>query len=201
MSDEYRNKMSKEEIGSMVIQPVLYYDWVVPDFQNWAKSKSIKDFCWGPVFIIQNTKFRFAWYPNCSANQIETQIWLTKESKASIALARLSISLIGNDGSEKQICSKLNLDFEENYLDLTEPDANLTQDDLTPKFLPNGELRIRGRIEIKPEEIKLAKAIPMDGRTLVTNLRKEFAADEQLTFTDCVLVRCVSEIINCKFSS
>ena len=111
-----------------------------------------------------------------------------------------SLSLVGDDGTEKQLSSKSNLAFKRSYLNESGSDARLTQDDLTPKFRPNGELRIRSRIEIKPEEIKLAKAIPMDGRTLVTNLRKEFAADEQLTFTDCVLVRCVSEIINCKFS-
>ena len=192
--------MSKEEIGSMVIQPVLYYDWVVPDFQNWSKSKSTKDFCLGPIFIIQNTKFRFAWYPNFPSGTDIARIWLRKESEASITLAKFSLSLIGDDGTEKHLSSKSNLAFKRSYLNESGSDARLTQDDLTPKFLPNGELRIRGRIEIKPEEIKLAKAIPMDGRTLVTNLRKEFAADEQLTFTDCVLVRYVSEIINCKFS-
>jgi hypothetical protein len=112
-----------------------------------------------------------------------------------------SLSLVGDDGTEKTICCKTNVTFEKRFLNESGSDGKLTKDNLTPKFLPNGELRIRSRIEIKPEEIKLAKAIPMDGRTLVTNLRKEFAADEQLTFTDCVLVRCVSEIINCKFTS
>jgi hypothetical protein len=180
--------MSKEVIGSMVCKPVLYYDWVVPDFLNWSNSKLPKEFCLGPFFVIQNTKFCFAWYPNYSSMSTDNvQIWLRKESEAPITLARLAISLIGDDGSEKQICSKSNLDFKENYLSLSAPDAELTEYDLTPKFLLNGELRIRGRIEIKSKEIKPVEVVATEELSLVDDLRKEFA-DGTMSFTDFVLV-------------
>ncbi len=94
MSDECRNKMPKEEIGSMVIQPVLYYDWVVPDFQNWANSKSTKDFCLGPVFVIQNTKFCFGWYPNNEKWAGKVPIWLQCLSDPPIVLNRKYFLLV-----------------------------------------------------------------------------------------------------------
>ena len=177
--------MSKEEVRSMVCKPVLYYDWVVTDFQNWSNSKLPKEFCVGPCFVIQNTKFRFAWYPNYSSLLTDNvRIWLRKESEAPITLARLTISLIGDDGSEKQICSKSNLDLG-NYLNV--PDAKLTRAGLAPKFLLNGELRIRCRIEIKSKEIKPLEVVATEELSLVDDLRKEFA-DGTMSFTDFVLV-------------
>ena len=180
--------MAAEEIGSMVCEPVLFYDFVVPDFLNW--SKDLSEYFWWPEFHVKNKKFKFGFYPNNVTWTGEVPIWLCCLSVTDppIVLARFSLSLIGNDGSEKQICSKANVTFEGDYLDDFEPDAKFAKANLDPDFLPNGELRIRCRIEIKSNEISPVRVVPKDGFSLVEDLRKEFA-EGTMAFTDFVLVK------------
>ena len=179
--------MSEEKLGSMVRQPALSYDWVVPDFLNWTKTKTERDFVSGPDFVIQNKTFCFECCPQTKTIRLRGQ-------SPPVTFTRFSFSLIGVDGLEKQMGSRTSDHF---WASPGLPVVNvivgrLFANDLTPNFLPNGDLRFRCRIEFKSGENNLAEVFPTDGTTLV-DLRREFA-DQPLAFTDCVLVRFIYRI-------
>ncbi len=157
---------------SMFSEPALCYDWVVPDFLNLTGNV----YCKGPVFVVQNKIFCF----RCWTGD-KFFIWIERLSGPPTVLARISLNLVMKYGSEKLICSA------KNFEDLV---GRLAKADLTPYFLPNGELRVRCRVEVQGE--LAAKVASMHGRTLLENLRKEFADQSGLTFTDCVLVSIIS---------
>ena len=158
---------------SMVCEPVLCYDWVVPDFLNSTGLVSYK----GPDFVVQNSTFTF----KCRATRGKVLIWIQCVKDLPTVFDKISLNLVSKDGTEKHFCSATNSD-----IGADRPMFKLTEGDLTPDFLPNGELRVRCRVEVKGEPA--AKVSPMPGQTLVENLRKEYADQSALTFTDCVLV-------------
>jgi hypothetical protein len=157
-------------VSTIVFEPVLCYDWIVPDFLNLARD----DIRRGPDFVVQNKKFKF------SCSHIRDQFLITVEgcSGSPSVLARGSLSLVSNIGSEKCIRSFV--------LEGEELVGKLIETEFTTDFLPNDELRVRCRIEIEGEPA--AKVDPMHGQTLIENLRKEYVGQSALTFTDCSLV-------------
>jgi hypothetical protein len=160
-------------VSTIVSEPALCYDWVVPDFVSLTGHVHSK----GPVFVVQSKKFTVV----CNPISYNFYIWIECLSDPPTVLTRVSLNLVIKDGSEKLICSGTNFNIgDENLV------GKLTEADLTPNFLYNGLLRVRCRIEVQGEPE--AKVAPLQGRTLIENLRKEFADQSTLTFTDCVLV-------------
>jgi hypothetical protein len=182
-----------ELIGSMVCQPVLFYDWVIPDFLNWVNAKSSEDSMIGPNFIIQNKRFFFAGMLN-ALPQSTVRIWLGKRSQDPICLSHFSLSLVKDDGSEKEICSKTNVTFTASFLDDSKEDGKFNKGSLEG-FLSNGKLRIRSRIKIgyqeKTTKLKTDVSAQENSQTnvasLIVDLSLQFS-EQTLSFTDTVLV-------------
>jgi hypothetical protein len=168
------------EVGSMVCQS-LFFDWLIPDFLNWAKSKSAKDFFTGPDFIIHGKTFWIGLYPNGSAASVK--VLLGNHSENPLFVDRFSFSLVSDDGSELDIGSETEVTFKKKYLDVE--DATFQKTCLQPKFLPNGELCIRCRIDIgQSKEIRLRT--PIQERSIADDLSQQFAV-QSLSFTDTIL--------------
>ena len=185
--------MEPENIGSMVCRTVFSYDWVIPDFLNWASSKSAKYFCIGPDFIIEDALFYIGWFPNdsqgCLANDFKIRIWLGKRSQDPITAEHFSFSLVGKAESELDIGSKRNVTFKESFLNKSFEDAKFQKASLTSNFLLNKELRIRFRIKIKSKE----KNLSIQDQSLVDDLCQQFE-EQSLSFTDAILVCGETEI-------
>ena len=171
-----------DKFGSMVCrQPVLLHlcDWVIPEFHNLAKSAN-GSFS-GPDFIIQDKTFFIGLLPNTSVC-----IWLGKRSQAPIIVNHFSFSLVANDGSELVIGSKPTVTFTETYLNTSVEDATFQKFSLQPKFLPNGELRIRCRIQIESSQEKKQET-PIQDNSLLDDMTHQIA-EQNLPFPDVVLV-------------
>ena len=189
--------MSAEKIGSMSRRSALCYDWEVSDYRNWAKTQPNQCFVSGPDFVIQNKTFFFHWNNGLPGEAM--RIWIGCRS-APVSLAGFSLSLMGGDlmaDTEKLLCSKRKVAYSSVLLVSTP----IAVADLTPKFLPSGELIIRCRIEVESDEVvsdevNLAKVVLEDGTTLVGDDLRRVVDDQQLAFTDCVLVRFSSRNYN-----
>jgi hypothetical protein len=172
-----------ELIGSMVCQPVLFYDWVIPDFLNWASSAPSQGFSFGPDFAIRGITFFIAWYPNATNGTV--RIWLGKRSEGPIILDHFSLSLVGDDGSEREICSKENVTFNDVFTNESKEDAIFQKSSIPPKFFPNGELCIRSRIKIRSQKHHLVA--PIQDNSVADDLSLQIATGN-LSFTDSILV-------------
>jgi hypothetical protein len=183
-----------EPIGSMVCQPVLFYDWVIPDFLNWADTApSQLHPSLGPDFIIRNKRFFFVCYVNATHGTV--CIWLGKGSEDPIFLSHFSLSLVREDGSEKEICSKTNVTFTDSFLDEFKEDGTFNKGSLAGFLSTNGELRIRSRIKVryqeKPKELKTDVPVQENFQNNVASLMDDLSlqfSEQTLSFTDSSLV-------------
>jgi hypothetical protein len=178
-----------EQLGSMMCQPVLFYDWVIPDFLNWADTAPSDDSSAGPEFIIQNKRFYFVCYVDTTSGTV--LIWLGKGSEDPVFLSHFSLSLVRYDGSEKEICSKRNVTFTDSFLDGYKEDGKFN----LAGILPTGELRIRSRIKIgyqeEPKQLKTDVSIQENLQTNVASLIDDLSvqfSEQTLSFTDTALV-------------
>jgi hypothetical protein len=168
--------MAAALVGSMVCKPALFNDWVLPDFLKWANTKSTEDCCIGPDFVVRGQTFFILMMPNSPRGTVRVR--LGKRSKDPIFLNHFSISLIGEDGSRKEIVSKNNCSFDKEY----------TEDAIFQKnsnFDYNGKICIRATINIRSQN-KLMIA-PIQDNSLVDDLSFQLA-EQTLSFTDAVLV-------------
>lgn len=170
--------------GSLECCPILSYDWVIEDFLEWAKAAT--DFARGPKFVVGGIRFSIGCYPNKRPDTM--YIWLQNHDKQPVAVANFSLHMVANDKTLLEICSKKNVAFgaDSHYLDkasLDTADARITKSKIDPKFLPN--LRIRCQLELVSSQPVIDQAFPVQGSSLVDDLRREI---NNRRFCDLTLV-------------
>ena len=181
--------MESEKIGivKQKYSSVTVVDLSMDGFYQWFDVRSDLSaqpdnsnllFLKSPTFSIENVNF-------CLAFQIVPErekylVWLCNSGGPEVDLKFMSLSLVALDGSEKELCRKVNVRCKDGTFRLDEavPDANFDPFKSDQKFFPNGHLTIRCRVEIKSEE--LLPNLP----TLADNLGKL----DSLHFSDAVLV-------------
>ncbi len=117
------------------------------------------------------------------------KIGLGEESvdQSLVTIDEVSFSLVSDDGSELKIGSKKKVVFKL----FSDEIATFNIYSLQPNFLPNGELRIRCRMQIgENKEKTLWKSI--QDSSIVNDLSLQFA-EQKLSFPDVVLVCCKKE--------
>ncbi len=164
------------EIGVLEYSPVLYNDWVIKK-SDWLKIEESQGYRRGPKFVVKNVSFGLGFY-----YQTDIRVWLQKYSKVAITIESFSIHLVGINGTMQEICSKTGLSFPENqsYLNKGISDGQFAR----PKIFYDGEVRIRCRLEIKPNKNAGDKVVSLLGPSLITDLRKEVGTQ----FSDFTLV-------------
>jgi hypothetical protein len=176
--------MESEKIGIVTQKhsPATVFDWSMEDFMDWFDLSAQRDnsnllFSKSPTFSIGNVNFCLAFK---AFKGYLVEVWLCHSGELKVDLRLMSLSLVALDGSEEELCSKVNVQYKENAfrLDETVPDANFDPFESDQKFFPNGNLTIRCRVEIKSEE--LLPNLP----SLADNLGKL----DSLQFSDAVLV-------------
>jgi hypothetical protein len=179
-----------EKIGFMESgqQAMPFNDLIIPDFINLIQSFKADTFYFsGPNFILQDKQLSIS--GSCepmSPGTVEIGLCKGLEDQPLIRIDKVSFSLVSDDGSEMKIGSKTNFIF----IGST-PIATFNIYSLQPNFLPNGELRIRCRMQIGlSEEKTLWKSI--QDSSIVNDLNLQFA-EQNLSFPDIVLVCCKKE--------
>jgi hypothetical protein len=155
--------MESDKIGIMTQKP-LVFDWSMEDFIAWYYARLGVDsiskpdysnllFPESPTFRIGNVNFCLAFKTESKGHLVA--VWLCQSGELKVDLRFMSLSLVALDGSEKELCSKVNVKYKEDAfrLDETVPDANFGPFESDRKFFPNGNLTIRCRVEIKSEEL------------------------------------------------
>jgi hypothetical protein len=131
-----------EKIGFMESgqQALPFNDLIIPDFINLIES-SKKDICYfsGPNFFIQDKMFSISGScDSMSPATVEIGLYEESDDQPLVTIDEVSFSLVSDDGSELNIGSKTNV-----FIIGGTQVATFKKDSLSPKFLPNGELRIR----------------------------------------------------------
>ena len=171
--------MAAEVVGSMVRKPVMSHDWVIPDFLKWASTKPLDHCCPGPDFVVRGKTFYIVLMPNSNGGAT-VRVWLGKRSEDPILLDHFSLSLIGDDGSRKEIGSKNNYSIFNDKLQ-----NEYTEDATFQKNSCKGKMCIRATINIRSQNKLMIT--PIQDNSLVDDL--SFQLEEQtLSFTDTVLV-------------
>jgi hypothetical protein len=166
-----------EKYGSMVLACLPVYDWVIPDFLNLTKA------IYGPDFIILGKTFFILLENNNSTGDV--RVWLGRRSKDPITVDHFAFSLASKDGSELDFGSRSKATITDIFINRTKEDASFQKTCLQPKFIHNGELHIRCRIQTGPsQEEKMWK--PILDSSIVNDLSLQFA-EQALSFTDIVL--------------
>ena len=181
--------MESEKIGIVKQKPPAVFDWSMEDFMDWFDVRLGVDhsskpdnsnffFLKSPTFSIGNVNFCLAFQTKNRGYLVA--VWLCQSGELKVDLRFMSLSLVALDGSEEELCSKVNVKYKEDAfrLDETVPDANFGPFKSDQKFFPNGNLTIRCRVEIKSEEL-----LP-NHPSLADNLGKL----DSLQFSDAVLV-------------
>ncbi len=171
--------MAAEVVGSMVRKPLMSHDWVIPDFLKWASTKPLDYCCSGPDFVVRDKTFFIVLMPN-SNRGATVRVWLGKRSEDPILLDHFSLSLIGDDGSRKEIGSKNNYSIFNDKLQ-----NEYTEDATFQKNSCKGKMCIRATINIRSQN-KLMIA-PIQDNSLVDDLSLQLE-EQTLSFTDAVLV-------------
>jgi hypothetical protein len=179
-----------EKIGFMESgqQALPFNDLIIPDFKKLAYYK-LSTFCFfGPNFILQDKQLSIS--GSCepmSHGTVEIGLYEDSGDQLLVTIDKVSFSLVSDDGSELNIGSKTKVAF----IIISDEIATFNMYSLEPNFLPNGELRIRCRMQIGlSEEKTLWKSI--QGSSIVNDLNLQFA-EQNLLFPDIVLVCCKKE--------
>ncbi len=179
-------KMAEFVAGSIEDCPVFNFDWVikVAEFDVEADKES-------PVFKVQDIPFQLACFRGIYSGWLFSVNCPVEEP---LSFAMFSLHLVGSDGSLKKIITMKNASFEvggTTFLDVFELDKLIFPDELDPKFLPNGELRIRCHVEIKTNEAVGAEPGvdgPVQDSALARDLRKEVGTHKFSDFTLVIIV-------------
>jgi hypothetical protein len=156
------------------------YDWIIPDFLHLANSCLPTDYLCGPDFVINNKTFNIHLFPHAPHDVV--RIWLDKKSEGPIFVYYLSFSLFYLNGSEFVLGSKTKFTFDKTC---TKEDATFQKHHLLSSIFPNGELRIRCRIQIESSQEKEQENQIQD-TSLVDDLTLQFSG-QTLSFTDTIL--------------
>ena len=184
--------------GSLECCPVLSYDWVIKDFLEWAKAKG-KGFSRGPKFVVRGIRFRLGCFANKTPDMVS--IWLQNYDQQPVAIANFSLHLVANDRTLLDICSKKEVAFgiDQDFLDTNIADARITKSKIDPKFLPGGELRLRTQLELVSKDPFIDQAFPVQGSSLLDDLRKEinnrrFCDLTLVSFLTCILASSLNHV-------
>jgi hypothetical protein len=180
-----------EKIGFMESgqQALLFNDLIISDFINLIHS-SKRDTCFfsGPNFIIHDKMFFISeWSDSMFPGTVKIGLGEESVDQSLVTIDEVSFSLVSDDGSELKIGSKKKVVFKL----FSDEIATFNIYSLQPNFLPNGELRIRCRMQIgENKEKTLWKSI--QDSSIVNDLSLQFA-EQKLSFPDVVLVCCKKE--------
>ena len=185
------------EKGSLECCPVLNYDWVIKDFLEWAQTTT--GCSRGPKFVVRGVRFGLVCHTDKNTDLVRT--WLQKCDKQPVVIAHLSLHLVANDRTLQEICSKTDVAFgiDQGYLSQKLPDAKITKSKIDPKFLPGGELRIRCQLELVSKDPVIDQAFPVQGSSLLDDLRKEinnrrFCDLTLVSFLTCILASSLNHV-------
>lgn len=117
------------------------HTWVIDDFLDQPMYKCMRS----PVLKFNNEYYRL----QVHQTDTDVRIWLCVHDPYDWPIREeiisFSLSLVGQDGTLKDVCAKKDVNLTQGLLrhgNREVPDATFSKQDLSPDFLPNGELRI-----------------------------------------------------------
>ena len=109
------------------------HTWVISEFLDLPWYKCISS----PEFDVDHEPFEL----QVHQTDTDVRIWIHQLWRRDKTMS-FSLSLVGQDGTLREVCAKKEVTFTGIYLTAKVADATFSKQDLSPEFLPDGELQI-----------------------------------------------------------